>query len=72
MAGEFVEPEEAQNVTDKYGQADAHDENWCSEGQNDEKVCGYDYVEVSALSSFLHLCEVRIYSQQLLVKLCLR
>ena len=63
MAGEFVEPEGAQNVSDKYRQADAHDENWCSEGQNDGKVRSYDYVEVSAFGSPPRLCEVRIYSQ---------
>ena len=35
--------------------SDAHDENWCPEGQNDRELRGHDYIEPSVFDSFLHL-----------------
>ena len=61
MAGEFIEPVEAQNMNDERG-PDVDDENRYAEGQNDGELCGYDRVELSMFNSFLRLREVRICS----------
>ena len=58
MAGEFVEPVEAQNMNDECG-PDVHDENRCAEGKNDGESRGYDRVEHSMFNSFVRLREVR-------------
>ena len=35
--------------------SDVHDENWCSEGQNNGELGGHDHVEFSMFDSFLYL-----------------